>query len=528
MPSETVTGFRSRNMARLKIKRYGPKNPRGRILLVAPRQPDQFWSLQGAVDLFGAKTLMPNAALATLMALTPEDVSVEYALCDENIGKIDLDRPWDLVAVTGTTAHRRRIEVLCNAFKQRGVPVALGGPFASVHAERCRELCDHLFIGEAEYTWPRFLRDWTGGNGAGAVYLQDTQVDLADSPAPDWSLIKASDYQVMSVQTSRGCPNNCDFCDVIRYIGRGYRKKGFRQVLTEVKAAHAKGARTVFLSDDNFVGDKKFAKLLLTELWKWNSVQKRPLSFSTQATVEVGDDEDMLRLMSDVRLGVIFLGVETVRRESLAEVHKTHNLAGDLRQRLVNISRYGIVPFMGMVVGFDHDDATVFDEIYQFLEDVNALMVSLSMLNAPLGTKLHDRLLEEGRLVEGDFEGEWHAYTNIVPKQMTRDELISRHEALFRRIYEPRAFDRRLERWLEGVEHFGVLYGNKKNDMRQLLAMYKFFVYLFFKADKTMRSLFLKNIRRTWRINPRLMRRTFMILGHFRHYCDFCNYHLGK
>ena len=507
-------------MARFKVRRHGKGSNCLRIYMVAPHHPESFWSLQGTVELFGAKTLMPNAALPTLMALTPEDVSVEYVLCDENVSKIELDMPSDLVVVTGSTLHASRIREICAAFRSKAVPVALGGTYASINPDQCRGLADYLFIGEAEYTWPKFLRQLAKAS-ADPVYVQETYVDMKDSPPPDWSLIKPGDYLNMCVQTSRGCPNRCDFCDVIQYVGSKYRTKSVEQVLREVQNAHALGARTVFFSDDNFLGNKAFTMELLSELIQWNTAQTRPLSFSTQITVQVADDVELLRMFADARFSVLFLGVETVRKESLEEVHKVQNLKQDIRERVGRISRYGIVPFIGLIVGFDNDDALVFDELYRFITDTCSPIAGISLLNAPRHTPLYKRLDMEGRLVGEDFSGEWQLYTNIIPKQMSREELIERYWDLFQKIYDPELFSRRLEGWLKQVEYFSTIYVNRKADLKQLFNIYMMLRYFLFRASPDVRSLFFRNLKRTWRLNPRLMRRTFTLLAQYRHFYDF-------
>ena len=507
-------------MARFRVRRYGKGGNCIRIYLVAPRHPESFWSLQGTVKLFGAKTLMPNAALPTLMALTPEDVSVEYVLCDENISKIKWDVPCDLVAVTGSTLHARRIREICGAFRSRGVPVALGGPYASINQDQCQDLADYLFIGEAEYTWPKFLRRLAKSN-ADPVYAQETYIDMKDSPPPDWSLIKPGDYLNMCVQTSRGCPNRCDFCDVIQYVGRRYRTKSVEQILREVQNVYDLGARTVFFSDDNFLGNKAFTTNLLSELIKWNTAQTRPLSFSSQITVQVADDGELLRKFADARFSVLFLGVETVRKQCLEEVHKVQNLKQEIRERVGRISRYGIVPFIGLIVGFDNDDALVFDELYQFISDTCSPIVGISLLNAPRHTPLYERLDKEGRLVGKDFSGEWQLYTNIIPKQMSREELKTRYWDLFQKIYDPKLFESRLEGWLKQVEYFSTLYVNRKTDLKQFLNFIMMLKYFLFQACPDVRSLFFRNLRRTWHLNPKLLRRTFTLLGQYRHFYDF-------
>ena len=233
---------------------------------------------------------MPNAALATLMALTPPGVNIRYALADENVTAIDFECDCDLVVITGGYLHAQRIHWLCDEFKKRGRQVALGGTYAAIEDDRCDGLADYLFIGEAEYTWPLFLQQWTEDKPE-KIYKQEHYVDMKDSPASDWSLIRAGDYVNISIQTSRGCPNQCDFCDVIQYVGRKYRTKSIDQIMQELQNAHDIGARTVFFSDDNFLGNKGFTQKLLASVIEWNAQQSRPLSFSTQITVQVADDD---------------------------------------------------------------------------------------------------------------------------------------------------------------------------------------------------------------------------------------------
>ncbi len=507
-------------MGRPKTKRYGCGPAWKRICLVAPRHPENFWSMQGTADILGAKTLMPNSALATLMALTPEGVSVEYTLADENVTPIDTGRVCDLVVLTGGTLHSERITELCTAFREAGRPVALGGTFASIETDKCQDLADFLFVGEAEITWPAFLRDWSAGQ-AKPVYHQETYIDLEDSPAPDWSLINAKHYVNISVQTSRGCPNQCDFCDVIHYVGRKVRTKSVAQVMTEVKNAHAIGARTLFFSDDNFIGNKPFTRALLTELISWNTQQTRPLSFSTQSTIQVADDAELLKMFADARFSVLFLGVETVRKDSLDEVHKSQNYDQDVFERIRKISRFGIVPFIGLIVGFDHDDESVFGELQEFLERTHSPIAGISLLNAPRHTPLYRRLHKEGRLIEEEFRGEWQLSTNIIPKRMSRQTLSKRYLDLFRTLYEPEAFEDRFLHWLKNVDYVNTDYVNKKSDSRQLKFGMRIFRQFLFKEDRRVRRLFFRMMKKTWRIDPKLMKRFFTVITQYSHFYQF-------
>lgn len=507
-------------MNKIKSKRLGKGKSCRRIYLIAPHHPHNFWTMQGAVEIIGAKTLMPNAALATLIALTDDNIDVEYVLCDENVSNIDWNMPCDLVAITGGTIHEKRIRELCQTFKEKGRQIALGGSFASMNHDQCDGLADYLFIGEAEYLWPKFLRQWMD-NRAKPVYIQESFVNMKDSPAPDWSLINAGDYVNINIQTSRGCPHHCDFCDVIQYVGNRYRTKSIEQILTEVMNAHKTGARFIFFSDDNFLGNKRYTKELLSALIEWNNLQDRPLSFSTQITINVADDENLLRMLADAWFSVLFIGVETVREKSLEEVHKAHNVKYDIAERIKRISRYGIIPFIGLIVGFDNDDLTIFEDLSQFIENTYSPIAGISLLNAPKKTPLHERLKKEGRLISDDFSGEWQFYTNIIPKKMSYEVLINRYWKLFRRIYEPNLFERRLKKWLENVEYFPEHSSHKKFDIKHMYDLLLTVKYIAFDMDSEMRNYFVKNIIWTLRKYPRLIRTTLTLLAHYRHFYDF-------
>lgn len=491
-----------------------------RIYLIAPRNARNFWSMEGTAHLFGAKALMPPAALATLMALTPEDLPIQYVLCDENTDSIDWNLPCDLVAITGYTLHSERIQELCRDFAMREIPVALGGTYASICPEQCGELADYLFIGEAEHTWPRFLREWMAGK-ARPLYHQQEHVDLSDSPPPDWSLINHKHYLEIPVQTTRGCPHNCDYCDVVPLMGRRVRTKSVSQVMTELQHIEAMGAHSVFFSDDNFIGKPKFTRELVQALVEWNTTLAHPLSFSTQITLQVADDEDLLKSMADARFGVLFLGVETVRRDSLAEVHKAHNLNKDPVERIRRLSRYGLVPFIGLMVGFDHDDKQVFGELEQFMEESRAPITGISLVNAPRNTPLYHRLEQEGRIRGGDFSGEWQLGSNVIPKLMTTEELEQGYWDLFVRLYEPESFEERLREWLLQVDYFTPLYTKKKKDLSQIGHIMAVMKYLLFEAPPDVRAMIWRNIKWTWHHNPKQMRRVFTFLGQYKHFYHF-------
>ncbi|HOO71036.1 MAG TPA: radical SAM protein [Spirochaetota bacterium] len=489
------------------------------IYLINPANPDNFWTMQSSVDAVGVKTLMPSIALATLVSLTPGDCAIKYSYGDENISSVDLKKNCDLVAITGYTLHEKRIAEIASAFRKRGVPVALGGSFATLYPDRAREMCDYLFIREAEYTWPLFLREWMQGN-AKRIYEQKEFIDLNDSPPPDWSFVRGKDYLYFALQTSRGCPNNCDFCDAIRLVGRKYRHKSIEQIMAEIRNACDAGAETVFFSEDNFFVNRNFTKQLLTEIIAWNTTLPRPLSFSCQATVMIGEDDEILRLMADARFAVIFLGVESVRKECLAEVNKGHMTRFDPERSVKNISRYGIIPFIGFIVGFDHDDLNSFGEIEDFLVRTGSPIASISVLNAPEGTRLYERMESAGR-IRKEFGGQWHLLTNIIPRSMTFEELTVRHRTLFKRVYEPAAFEQRVLTWMTGIEYFTTRYRDSSTNWSKLKKFFPILKFYFLREPRAVRSMFFRLLKQSWKINPRLIKKTITLMTQYCHYHDF-------
>ena len=491
-----------------------------KIYLINPKTPENFWAMRGALDIVGKrKTLMQNTALLTLIALTPRDLEVEYIYCDENITPIHWDTKCDLVGLTGFTLQFERMGIISARFRKQGQLVAIGGIFATINPDKAKLICDYLFIGEAEYTWPQFLRDWVQGQ-AKSVYVQETFVDIKDSPPPDLSYIKAESYHYFSLQTSRGCPNNCDFCDVVQVTGRKYRNKSLDQIMTEVKKARAFGAETIFFSDDNFVVNRKFTIELLKEIIKWNRTLDKPLSFSTQATVMIGADEEIVKLLADARFTVIFLGVETINKDCLGEVNKGQMAQYDPFQGIPRISRYGIIPFVGMIVGFDHDTPAVFQEIEDFLDQTSSPFASISVLNAPNHTPLYERMKREGRLIE-DFQGFWHLTTNIIPKQLTSEQLSVGQKQLFKKLYDPEHFERRMIGWLKNVNYFPDFYSTRKKNLFRVNLLIKIFFHFNWRVPASVRVMFWKILKESWRINPRLISRSISLLVQYWHYYSF-------
>jgi radical SAM superfamily enzyme YgiQ (UPF0313 family) len=508
----------------MKTKCFG-NAPRRRVYLIHPRTDNDFWGMRQTVKSVGAKAMMPDAALATLISLTPDDLGIQFFFCDENIEPINWDLPCDLVGLSGYSLHADRIAQISKTFRARGVPVALGGAFATMFSDTAAQYADYLFVGEAEHTWPRFLRAWLRDE-AEPVYTQQEFVDMAASPPPDWSLIDAGNYLYLTVQTSRGCPNSCDFCDVAKLVGRRNRKKSLDSILAEIQNAYTAGAHTVFFSDDNFMVNEEFTTELLHRIVAWNTAQLHPLSFSCQTSIRIADSDELLRLMADARFSAAFMGIESTRQKCLEEVNKGQLFRPDLVAKITRMSNFGILPFVGMIVGFDNDDEHTFTEIEQFLNDSGTPIASVSVLNAPRNTPLYDRLAKQGRIVE-EYRGEWHSFTNIVPAGMSVEQVAQNHASLFARIYEPEAFERRTTAWMSNVTYHSALYKNRKLSAQKMRNGLHFFFYCTFLASPAVRRMFFRLLRKTWTLDKRLIKKVITIVSQYVHYVDFAE-ELGR
>jgi radical SAM superfamily enzyme YgiQ (UPF0313 family) len=417
-----------------------------KIYLTAPRTRESWWTFDGILPVIGKKSLYPNLAIATIAGLTPRDH--EVALTDENVAPLDFDSDADIVGVTGDIVHRTRILEIVDTFKQRGKFVVVGGGFASVYPQELRGRADVVFVGEAEATWPCFLRDYAAGCWR-AEYVADEKPELHGVPAPRFDLLEVGAYQSMTVQYGRGCPFLCEYCDVIVTYGRKPRTKTASQLLAEVEALHGLGARNVFVVDDNFTGKRKSAREVLAALAAWQEARGYPIEFMTQATLDVADDPDLLALLRRANFTTLFVGIETPRRASLLEAHKRQNLRGDMLESVRRIQGAGIEIIAGMIVGFDHDDASIFDEQLRFMQEARIPTSMTGMLNAVPGTPLHRRLQDEGRLV-ADTTGDHFVFTNVVPAGMSPAQLYEGYKDLLGRLYDYDHFRERAMGFLLG------------------------------------------------------------------------------
>ena len=413
------------------------------IVLINPRFEVSYWGLEHALPLLGKRANMPVASLPLLAALTPPGHSV--TLLDENIEDIDLDRcaRADIVGLTGMVVQRGRMRQLLTELKRRGAFVVVGGPWATVKEDDFDGLADVIFVGEAEQTWPRFLEEWARGEHR-SRYEQDERTDMTTVPTPRFDLLKMRHYLFGNVQFSRGCPFQCEFCDIIVTFGRKPRLKTSAQILAELDALRAQGVRGIFIVDDNLIGNKRAIRPVLRDLIAWQERHGYPMTLFTEASLDLAEEPELMSLMVEANIVNVFVGIESPNESSLRETKKFQNVrpVGTLAERVRRIQDAGMEVMGGMILGFDHDDETVFDAQIEFITEARIVNVMLGMLSAIPKTPLYDRMVEEGRL---DLEGEATWGTNLVPLQLGREQLREGFVRVLSELNEAKAYFDRLE-----------------------------------------------------------------------------------
>jgi radical SAM superfamily enzyme YgiQ (UPF0313 family) len=393
------------------------------IVLINPRFELSFWGLEHCMRLFGKRANLPVACLALLAALVPDHHKV--TLLDENVEDIDFDSLGraDLVCLTGMSIQGRRLVEILEECRSRGVTTVVGGPMATVEPEVLESFADVIFVGEADETWPQFLREWEQGCHR-RRYEQSEKTDLTRLPLPRVDLLKSDRYMFGSLQISRGCPFTCEFCDIIVTFGRRPRLKTSDQVLAELEAFQRAGLGIIFVVDDNLIGNRKAIKPVLREIVRWQQERAYPLTLFTEASLDLAEDEELMELMGLANFQNVFIGVETPNEDSLRETKKYQNVrpnAGTLLERVHRVQRHGIDVWCGMIVGFDHDDPSIFEVMPKFLAEARISAALVGMLYAIPTTPLHDRLRAAGRL--NDDEASEKYGTNVIPLGMSREEL---------------------------------------------------------------------------------------------------------
>jgi radical SAM superfamily enzyme YgiQ (UPF0313 family) len=413
------------------------------IVIINPRFEVSYWGMEHALPFIGKRANLPVACLPLLAALTPPEHTV--VLMDENVEPIDWERcaRADLVGLTGMSVQRFRMKEILEELKRRGCTTVVGGPWVTVQEDYFGELADVIFIGEAEETWPRFLLEWQEGRHA-ARYEQAEKTDMTKVPVPRFDLVKMKHYAFGSLQFSRGCPYQCEFCDIIVTFGRRPRLKTTEQVIAELDAIYKAGMYVAFIVDDNLIGNKKAIKEVLRAVIAWQHRHGYPLGLFTEASIDLADDPELMQLMVEANFVACFIGIESPDEESLRETKKFQNVraGGTLLEKVHRIQDAGMEVWCGMIMGFDSDDPGIFDRQIEFLQQSRISFSMSGMLHAIPKTPLYDRLNEEGRLDHSDPP---EFGTNIRPLQMSAEQLRDGYIRVLSTQYDPQVYFERTD-----------------------------------------------------------------------------------
>lgn len=386
-----------------------------------------------------------DLATVTVAALAPADWEIK--VCEEGVEPIDFDSDADYIGLTGKVIQGQRMAEVADVFRARGKTVLIGGPHASLSPGAVRDHCDILVIGELEAIAAELFADLERSDWK-PEYVGD-KPNLDTSPLPRFELYPNDRALSGCVQTSRGCPFECEFCDVIQYLGRKQRHKTVEQIIAELDTLYALGFRAVFLADDNFTVYRKRAKSVLAGLRDWN--MKRPdgpVAFRTQVSIDAARDPEIMQLCGEAGLTGVFIGIETPNVESLKETGKRQNVGIDLVEQIEIFLAHGISIIGGMIVGFDHDGPDIFRRQFDFAMATPIPIFTLGALVAPAATPLFERMKNSGRLIEtgSQTQGVWN--TNILPTLMSRDELFDGLKWLGNHLYDPDNFAQRVVRMI--------------------------------------------------------------------------------
>ena len=415
------------------------------VLLIYPEVPATFWSFKRALGFIGRKASSPPLGLLTVAAMLPPEWQVR--LVDATVRKpTDKDLAWaDYAFISGMVVQRESARRIITRCKDAGVKIVAGGPLFTGEY-RDFDGVDHFVLNEAEVTLPRFLDDLDNGC-AKRLYTATEFADIRQSPAPRWELADLNRYATMSIQYSRGCPYDCEFCNVTSLFGHRWRTKSTGQIIAELNGLYAVGwRRGVFFVDDNLLGNRKSLREdLLPALIEWQRGKGIPLQ--TQLSIDLADDEPLTKMMVDAGFRTVFIGIETPDEDSLTECNKIQNKGRDLVDDVRRLQRAGLEVQGGFIVGFDHDLPSVFQRQIEFIQKSGIVTAMVGLLQAPPGTRLNDRLRKEDRLLDQGSGDNVDGTTNIIPI-MNLAALQEGYRRILQTIYSPAHYYKRVRTFL--------------------------------------------------------------------------------
>ncbi len=417
------------------------------VLLVYPKHPDTFWSYKYALKFISKKAGSPPLGLLTVAAMIPGNW--EKRLVDMPVRPLeDKDLRWaDYVFISAMCIQKQSVQQVIARCKALGVKTVGGGPLFTAIPEDFPDV-DHLVLNEAEITLPLFLEDLERGR-VQRVYTSDRWADMEQTPIPLWDMVKKRNYASMNIQYSRGCPFNCEFCNITVLYGQKPRTKGTAQIIAELDHLHQTGWRgSVFFVDDNFIGNKaKLKKEVLPAMCDWMKKMNYPFAFATEASINLADDPELMRLMGHAGFDTVFVGIETPNEASLAECNKFQNKDRNLMECVKTIQKSGLQVQGGFILGFDNDPPSIFDRLTKFIQESGIVTAMVGLLNAPRGTRLYERLVKEGRLLNDISGDHMDLSMNFIPK-MNRELLVSGYQRTLDTIYSPKCYYERIRRFL--------------------------------------------------------------------------------
>lgn len=422
-----------------------------KILLVYPQYPDTFWSFKHALKFISKKALLPPLGLLTIAPLLE---NCEKKLIDMNVSKLtDKDLLWaDYVFISAMITQRDSVNSVVQRCKTLGITTVGGGPLFTSLYEEFPDI-DHFILDEGEVTVPMFFEDFKEGN-LQKVYRSDIKPDITKSPVPQWDLIDFENYSKMPVQYSRGCPFDCEFCNIVNLNGRIPRTKKPEQVIRELEALYHQGWKhSIFIVDDNFIGNKEKVKELLRELAKWRNSKKCKTTFMTEVSLNLADDEELMILMRDAGFESVFIGLETPSKEGLEECGKFQNKNRDLVTSVKKIHQHGMAVSGGFIVGFDSDDPSIFLRQIDFIQKTGVVVAMISLLQALPGTKLYERLLKENRIISNASGNNTDFSLNFLPK-IDKEILINGYKNIILSVYSTKQYYERVLTFLKDYNHY--------------------------------------------------------------------------
>ena len=472
-------------------------------LLVYSEHPPAYWGAKYALDLIGIRAVFPPLGLLTIAAMFPS--RYDLRVVDMNVTALeDSDLEWaDLVLASSMIVQRGSQPPIIERCNRAGVPVVAGGPYPTSYHEEI-EGVDHFVLGEAEETFPQFLRDLENGN-ARPIYLEPRKPDITRTPVPRFDLIDTKNYHSMCVQFSRGCPFDCEFCDITKLFGRVPRTKSPEQMVNEFESLYRLGWRgPVFLVDDNFIGNKRDAMQLLPVLGEWQKAHRYPFTLFTEATVNLARMDKLMDAMIEAGFDSVFLGIETPNPKALRTTKKPQNFSKGDDNYLLNsvrkIQRKGMQVMGGFILGLDDDDESVFDSQIEFIREAGIPLAPIYMLSALKNTDLYTRLASENRLLDVPVEID-ATFLNFKP-QMDPRILVEGYRRVVTTLYDP-ALDNYFERCLTLFAHLEPvphLYKSKSE-----LALYADIVGLRRHLSPRQAPTFMKFIARVSKDHPRML-----------------------